>query len=152
MGPTYDPVEEIDRFLVGTPPLLSLAAVAPALDVIERAGVGRLRDKAILLGQWVVELADRWLSPHGFRLASPRDPLRRGSHVSLAHPQAWRMCRALAADANVICDYRVPDRLRIAPAPLYTSFADTWDALDRLRDIAASRSYERQAATLARVT
>jgi kynureninase len=152
MGPRYDPVDDIDRFLVGTPPLLSLAAVGPALDIVERAGIGRLREKSIRLGQMVVELADRWLSSHGFRLASPRDPERRGSHVSLAHPRAWQICRALASEASVICDYRVPDRLRIAPAPLYTSYADTWDALDRLRDIAASRSYERQAATLARVT
>lgn len=152
MGPSYEPVDEVDRFLVGTPPVLSLAAVAPALDVIERAGISRLRQKAIRLGGVVVELADRWLSPYGFRLASPRDPTRRGSHVSFEHPEAWRICQALSAEAGVVCDFRVPDRLRIAPVPLYTSFTEVWDAMDRLRDIMASRGYQRQSAALARVT
>ncbi len=152
MGPGYDPVERIDRFLVGTPPVLSLAAVQPGLELICRAGVDRLRRKGVLLGELVVALADRWLAPQGFRLASPRDPLRRGGHVSLAHPQAWPVCQALASRAGVVCDYRVPDRLRIAPVPAYTRFVDVWDAMDRLRGIVDRREYEESPVELSRVT
>ena len=146
MGPTYDPVDRIERFLVGTPPVLSMAAVEPALALIERAGVGRVFDKGKRLGDLVVELADRWLTALGFRVASPREPARRGLHVALEHRDAARICRALRATADVICDYRMPDRLRVGPSPLYTRFVDVWDAMDRLRELVASGGHERFAA------
>jgi kynureninase len=151
MGPEYDPVPSIDRFLVSTPPLLSLAAIDPALVLVEEATVERIRAKGLLLGQLVTNLADAWLPPLGFRLASPRLPEQRGSHVSLYHPDAWRICQALATDANVVCDFRVPDRLRIGPSPLYTRFTEIWDAMDRLRDVATRGSYRSRPPGLTRV-
>lgn len=152
MAPSYDPVDDIGRFLVGTPPLLSLAALHPALDLIERAGVDGAREKTVRLGELVIELADRWLRPYGFHLASPREARHRGAHVSLAHPEAWRICQALRLHKGVICDFRVPNRLRIGLAPLSTGFADVWDAMDRLRDVVASRGYDHLPTELARVT
>nr|WP_225954948.1 kynureninase [Kibdelosporangium phytohabitans] len=146
MGPDYDPAGGIGRFLVGTPPVLSLAAVDPALSVIEEAGVARIRDKSVRLGEFVLDLV-----PPGMRVASPVASDRRGGHVTLEHPDAWRICRALAG-AGVICDYREPDRLRVGPAPLYTRFVDVWDAMDRLRDLLASRSYEQLDDAPGRVT
>jgi kynureninase len=141
MGADYDPVDGVERFCVGSPPVLALAALDPALDLVAVAGVDRLRDKAIRQGELVVALADAWLAPLGFRLASPRDPRRRGGHVTLEHPDAWRICRALAA-AGVVADYRVPDRLRLGPAPLYTRHVDVWDAMARLRDVVAGGAHE----------
>ncbi|WDO10111.1 kynureninase [Streptomyces murinus] len=152
MGPDYDPVPGIERFLVSTPPLLSLAAIDPALALVEEAGMARIRAKGLLLGRLVDDLADAWLAPLGFRPASPRPPERRGSHVSLYHRDAWRICQTLAADAKVVCDYRVPDRLRIGPSPLYTRFTEVWDALARLRQVAAGRTYASRPTGLARVT
>ncbi|NDK24937.1 kynureninase [Streptomyces sp. TR1341] len=152
MGPDYDPVPGIERFLVSTPPLLSLAAIDPALALVEEAGMARIRAKGLLLGRLVDDLADAWLAPLGFRPASPRPPERRGSHVSLYHRDAWRICQTLAADAKVVCDYRVPDRLRIGPSPLYTRFTEVWDALARLRQVAAGRAYASRPTGLARVT
>ncbi|MFG5719086.1 kynureninase [Streptomyces murinus] len=152
MGPDYDPVPGIERFLVSTPPLLSLAAIDPALALVEEAGLARIRAKGLLLGRLVDDLADAWLAPLGFRPASPRPPERRGSHVSLYHRDAWRICQTLAADAKVVCDYRVPDRLRIGPSPLYTRFTEIWDALARLRQVTAGRAYASRPTGLARVT
>ncbi len=152
MGPDYDPVPGIERFLVSTPPLLSLAAIEPALALVEEAGVARIRAKGLRLGRLADDLADAWLTPLGFRAASPRPPERRGAHLSLRHPDAWRICRALAADAKVVCDYRVPDRLRIGPSPLYTRFTEVWDALSRIREVAAEGTYVSRPADLARVT
>ena len=80
----------------------------------------------------MVALADAWLAPLGVALASPRDPARRGSHVTLHHPQAWQLTQALI-DRGVVPDFRTPDRLRLGPAPLYTRFVDVWDAMDRFR-------------------
>jgi len=73
-------------------------------------------------------------------LASPRDAARRGAHVSLRHEHAWQICQALI-EAGVVGDYRVPDRVRLGPAPITTSFTEVFDAMERLRDIAASKSY-----------
>lgn len=137
MGATYDPVERIERFLISTPPVLSMAGVEPALDILERAGMMRVWGKGRALSELTMTLADAWLVPLGFRIASPRDPDERGLHVSLEHEDASRICRALRARAKVICDYRVPDRLRIGPSPLYTRFVDVWDAMARIRELVA---------------
>jgi kynureninase len=151
MGPAYEPVKGIERFCVGTPPVLSTYAVAEGVRIVAEAGIGPLRTKGIALTSYLVDLADTVLAPLGFRVASPRDPARRGAHVSLRHPEAWRLCQALV-DARVIPDFRTPDRLRIGPAPLYTRFADVWDGVDRLREITASGAHRAYPGSRSRVT
>jgi len=151
MGGTYDPAPGIDRFGVGTPPVLGCYAVAEGAGLVAEAGIDRLRGKGMALTSYLVELADAWLAPLGFRLASPRAPERRGSHVSLHHPQAWQVCQALI-DRDVIPDYRTPDRLRLGPAPLYTRFTDVHEALSRLRALVAAGDHKTYPAEPARVT
>jgi kynureninase len=90
--------------------------------------------KTRALTSYVVDLADAWLAPLGFTLASPRDPNRRGAHVSLHHPEAWRVCQALKAE-GVVPDFRTPNRLRLGVAPLYTRFVDVHQGMTRLRDL-----------------
>ena len=116
------------------------------------AGIGALREKSIALCELIVELHDAWLAPLGFELGSPRDPQRRGSHVSLRHPQAWPITRALIERANVVPDFRGPDSIRLGVAPLYTRHVDVWDALDRLRGIVERGEQQLVDATRARVT
>jgi kynureninase len=151
MGPAYDPVPGIERFATGTPQVIGTVAVAEGTKLLAEAGIERLRAKGIALTSYLIHLADEWLGPHGFRLASPRADARRGNHVTLHHPDAWRLTRALIT-AGVIGDYRTPDRLRLGPVPIATRFCDVWDALDRLRQIAADKSYERLPTQLSRVT
>jgi kynureninase len=151
MGSAYEPVKGIERFCVGTPPVLSAYAVAEGVRVVAEAGIGPLRAKAIALTSYLVDLTDAVLAPLGFRVASPRDPERRGAHVSLHHPEAWQLCQALV-DAGVVPDFRTPDRLRIGPAPLYTRYSDVWDGVDRLRAIAASGAHRAYPAEPSRVT
>jgi kynureninase len=136
MGPAYDPVPDMTRFLVGTPPVLGLALVEEGVRLLAEAGVDRLRSKGMALTALAVDLTDAWLAPLGFVLASPRDPAARGSHVSLSHPDAARLCRALVSAAHVVPDFRAPDRIRLGLAPLTTRYVDVWDALDRLRRVA----------------
>ncbi len=132
MGPAYDPVPGIGRFAVGTPPVLAAAAVEVGAGLVAEAGIGRLAAKGRALTGLLVDLTDAHLVPHGVALASPRDPARRGSHVTLAHPNAWQLTQALV-DRGVVPDFRTPDRVRLGPAPLYTRFVDVWDAVDRVR-------------------
>ncbi len=151
MGPEYDPVPGIERFGTGTPNIIGTVAVAEGVRLLAEAGIERLREKGVALTKYLIALADEWLAPHGFALASPRADARRGSHVTLYHQDAWQISQALIG-AGVVGDYRTPDRLRLGPAPICTRFADVWDALDRLRQIAADRSYADVPAEHARVT
>jgi kynureninase len=133
MGHPYDPVPGIGRFLVGTPPVIALTAVEAAVEVLARVGIAAIRTKSLALTQLVIDLADAWLEPLGFSVGSPREPTRRGGHVALRHPDAYRIDRALIERANVVPDFRAPDLIRVAPVAAYTRFTEVWDALDRLR-------------------
>jgi kynureninase len=152
MGPEYEPVEGIGRFLAGTPPILGLAAAEEGARLIAEAGVERLREKSRALTQVVVDLHDAWLAPLGFELGTPRDPARRGAHISLRHPDAWRICRALIELADVIPDFRQPDSIRYGLPPIYTRFVDAWDAADRLRRLVEDEVHLEVEAGAARVT
>lgn len=136
MAPAYAPAEGIERFLGGAPTVLSLVGVEHGVRLVADAGISRLRQKGIMLTELVIELADAWLEPLGFSVASPRDATRRGSHVSLRHPDAKAFVRALIKEAQVITDFRPPDLIRIAPAPLTTRFVDVWDGMNHLRRLA----------------
>jgi kynureninase len=151
MGPGYDPAPGIDAFLTGTPQIIGTVAVQEGTALLGEAGMGRLRAKGTALTSYLIGLADQWLIPLGFALASPREDARRGAHVSLRHDDAWPIGQALI-QAGVIGDYRTPDRLRLGPVPIYTRFADVWDALDRLRQIAQGKSYAGVQAGPTRVT
>jgi kynureninase len=97
------------------------------VELVEEAGIAAIRAKAATLTELAVERI-----PPGFELGSPRDPARRGAHVSLRHADAWRICRALIERARVIPDFRGPDSIRFGFSPLYTRFADVEEALARL--------------------
>jgi kynureninase len=151
MGPDYEPVDGIERFLVGTPPVLGVAAALEGATLTASAGIGPVWTKTRALTGYAVELAEAWLVPLGFTLASPRDADRRGAHISLHHRQAWPICQALMA-AGVIPDFRTPDRLRLGFAPLYTRFVDVHEGLRRLRDLVTEGAHEQYPSERGRVT
>jgi kynureninase len=151
MGAGYDPVETIDRFTVGTPPVLGGYAVLEGASITADAGIEAIAAKGAALTSYAIDLFDSWLVEHDFRLATPRQPERRGAHVTLHHPSAWQICQALKA-ANVIPDFRTPDRLRIGLAPLYTRFVDVYGGFARLRQIMNAESWRSFPPERARVT
>jgi kynureninase len=143
---SFTPASDISRFRVGTIPVLSMLALEPALDVLLEAGVDRLRAKSLRQTEYLINLAEQWLLPLGFSLGTPRQPELRGSHVSLRHPDGYRICRALIESpppaVRVIPDFREPDNIRLGIAPIYTTFADIHRALERLRVIVEQRLFE----------
>jgi kynureninase len=140
MGAAYDPVDSIDRFQVGTPPVLGAYAALEGARITAEAGIGAIAEKGAALGAYAIEVSDAWLAPHGFALASPRAGTRRGGHVTLHHPRAWQFSQALRA-AGVVPDFRTPDRLRLGFGALYTRFVDVYAGLARLREIAENGSH-----------
>jgi kynureninase len=141
-APDYAPVPGIGRFLTGTPPILSLSAVEPGVELLLEAGIERLRERSLRLSEYLIARWQERLAPLGFRLNSPRDPARRGSHVSLGHAEGLRVNLALIHDQKVLPDFRRPDNIRLGIAPLYNSFADLHTAVERLRAVVAERLYE----------
>ena len=133
MGAGYDPLPGVERFQVGTPSIPGTVLVDEGVALLAEAGIDRIRAKSVALTSLLVDLVDAWLAPLGFTVASPRDPARRGSHVSIAHPDGYRICRALIEQGHVVPDFRAPDRIRCGLSPLTTRFVDVWDAMDRLR-------------------
>jgi kynureninase len=133
----YQPVESINRFMVGTPPILSLSAIEPAIDIILEAGIERIRHKSVLQSTYLIDLFDHYLAPKGFKLGSPRDASRRGSHVSIQHDLGYQISQAMIEEKSVLPDFREPDNIRLGLAPLYVSFEDVWQATTRIRQLVA---------------
>ena len=119
MGPGYTPAPGMRRFISGTPPILGMVAMQDMLALVEEAGIEAIRAKSVALTSYAVELADATLPD--VTLASPRDPARRGGHVTLHHDR-MREVTALLWERDVIPDYRDPGGLRLGLSPLSTSF------------------------------
>lgn len=149
---TYQPATGLRRFLTGTPNILSLAAIEPGVDLLREAGMDRLRAKSVAQTDFLLALWEKELAPLGFHLASPHDAARRGSHVSLAHTEGWRIAQALIQEMQVLPDFRKPDLIRFGIAPIYNSFMDVYTAVSRLRAIVQERRYEKYGGETAVVT
>lgn len=130
----YRPAAGIARLLVGTPPVLALAALEVGVDLLLEADLAELRRKSVALTELFIALADARLARYGFELASPRAPGERGSQVCLRHREGYPIVRALAA-RGVIGDFRPPDILRFGFAPLYIRYVDVWDAVAALAEV-----------------
>lgn len=137
MGPGYRPSAGMRRFISGTPPVLGMVGIADTVDLIEEAGLDRIRAKSVALTRFVIDAVDEQLAEHGVRIVSPREDERRGSHVTIAHPRSREICAELWA-RDVIPDFREPDGIRLGLAPLSTSFAEVATALETIERLLGS--------------
>ncbi|CAM3540049.1 kynureninase [Kibdelosporangium persicum] len=138
MTDRFQPAPGIRSALSGTPTILGMAGLEASVALLAEAGIPRIRAKARALGRWVIELADAWLVPLGFTVASPRSDEKRGAHVTLRHPAAESLSRTLI-DHGVIIDFRNPDGIRIGLSPLTTGYAEVWHAMSVIRESARTR-------------
>ncbi len=139
MGPGHEPAEGIRALLSGTPPILAMVPLHANLDMLAEAGIDAVRAKSVLLTEYTLEVADRWLAPLGVEVVSPRELDRRGGHVTLRRPGFADLIETLW-DNGVIPDYRRPDGIRIGPAPLSTSFTEVHRGLSLLRTLLEKQS------------
>ncbi|AIY42931.1 Kynureninase [Collimonas arenae] len=144
MQAEFAPVDGIRRALCGTQPIVSLAMVECGLDVFAQTDMQALRSKSLALTDLFINLVESRCAGLDLTLVTPRAHAERGSHVSFAHPHGYGIMRALIA-RGVIGDYREPQVMRFGFTPLYTSFADVWDAVDTLRQILVGKEYEANA-------
>jgi kynureninase len=130
----YRPAATIEKFRVGTPPVLSYLPLVESLAVFERTGMEALRQKSLALTGLFMKLAQERLGRFGLTCITPSEEAERGSQVALTHENGWPIMQALIA-CGVVGDFRAPDILRFGFTPLYTSFADVWGAIAALEAV-----------------
>jgi kynureninase len=136
----YRPAEGIARNLCGTPPILSMAGLDAALDLMLEADMGEIRGKSVALCDAFAALVEQECAGHGFAIASPPAP-QRGSQVSVRHEHGYAIMQALIAH-GVIGDFRTPDLMRFGFAPLYIRHVDVFDAVAVLKEIMETRAWD----------
>jgi kynureninase len=152
----YRPGEGIKRFLAGTPPILSLKAIEPTLDMMNGIGMEGIRKKSVSQSGFLLRLAEEFLYPLGFQSGSPVESEKRGSHVSLRHPEAYRICKALIdpdlGETVVIPDFRDPDNIRLGITPLYTTYTEIYIAVREIKNIVENKLYLKYSSEREQVT
>ena len=138
----YRPAKGIDRLRAGTPGVLSMIALNSALDVWDGVDMHELRDKSVRLAELFISEVEGRTASYGLRLASPRNAAERGSQVSFHCADGYAVMQALIAH-GVIGDFRAPDIIRFGLTPLYTSFADVWDAAHMIERVMAEGLWDR---------
>jgi kynureninase len=141
-APGYEPADGIARHLAGTPPILSMSALEPAVDLTLEAGMTAVRARSQSLTGFMIEVLEQECAAHGLSVMTPRDPERRGGHVAAAHPEGYAVMQALI-DQGIVGDFRPPATMRFGLHPLYVGHADVWDTVAALRDILETRRYDR---------
>ncbi len=139
----YQPAAGIQRFMVGTPPVLSLAAVECGVDLMLEAGIEQLRAKSVEQTEFLIELWRQLLQPLGFSLNSPASSSDRGSHISLGHPNAFQIDQCLIEEMKVIPDFRHPDNIRLGVTPISTTFFVLAEAMLRIKKTVDSGAYKK---------
>lgn len=137
LDPRFRPRADAAGWQISCPPVLAMAALGPALDLFEEAGTEALRDKSIRLTGYLERLLRRG-APDAVEILTPDDPERRGAQLSLRVRGDARALQARLQRAGVVGDFREPDVLRLAPAPLFNGFRDAWRAAVAIAAVATA--------------
>jgi kynureninase len=127
----YRPAPGISRFLTGTTTVLSMKSLEAALEIFSEVSMAEIRAKSVGLTGLFLDLFDEVLAPEGFTLCSPRDAESRGSHVAIGFAGGKALVEQMSA-SGIIADFRPPDLMRFGFAPLYNSYRDVVDLVERL--------------------
>ncbi len=141
MEHTLEAAGDAGAYQIGTPHILSLAPLAGSLEIFREAGIERLRSKSLRLTRYMMDLMEPLIGKHGFTIGNPVEDKKRGGHLFLEHPEAARICKALKEN-GVIPDFRAPNGIRLAPAALYNTFQDVWEAVRILEKIMDEKQYK----------
>ena len=137
---SYRPADGMARHLCGTPVVLGMAALEEGLKTFDGIDIGELQKKAAALGDLFLDLMEQRCADHGFLRCCPAQGQRRGSQVAFRHPAGYAIMQALIAE-GVVGDFRAPDAIRFGFCPLYTRYADVWDAAETLSQIMARETW-----------
>lgn len=131
----YRPAAGVARTVCGTPSVFGLATLEAGVDILLEHDITEIHRKSNALTGMFIRLIDQECTALGFRIVTPRPDERRGSQVSIVHPDAEQFIAGLA-DRGVVGDFRAPNILRFGFAPLYVRYTDVWEAVTQLKDVA----------------
>ena len=140
MNLTFTPADSAGAWQIGTVPVLSAAPLLGVLDLVDSVGIDAIRAHSVALTDYLIALVDERLPD--CEVGSPRAPDRRGGHVAIEHPEAYRVSEALTAE-GVVVDFRPPNVVRLCPSPYFIGFEEIWTAVDILEKLIDDRAYER---------
>ena len=152
MGQGFDRTTGMRGFQIASPSIIGMRCVTTAFEMIERAGLSAIAQKAAQGTELMLALHDAWLEPLGFSVVTPRDSKRRGGHISVRHPDSQKISEAMRIFGNVIGDFRQPYCIRLAISPLPTSYVEVFDGFERIRDVVAEKKYLEVGEATTRVT
>jgi kynureninase len=141
MGPFFEPADDIRRFQIASPSIIGMRMIQASFKMIEEATIEAIEHKANVGTEMMIALFDAWLAPLGFELLTPRNPKQRGGHITIGHPDAKKIANAMRSIIKVVPDYRTPDSIRLAIAPLPTSYTEVWDGFQRLKELVETKKY-----------
>ena len=141
----YKPADNINKFNAGTPSVLSLIPVNTGLDLVLEAGITNIRNKSIELGEYLIKIINIELNKFDVKITSPIESKSRGSHITIQHNEAWKICKLLIkGDKNrkrIIPDFRPENNIRLGFSPLYVSFIDLYETVIAIKDILENKEY-----------
>ena len=141
----YKPADNINKFNAGTPSVLSLIPVNTGLDLVLEAGIMNIRNKSIELGEYLIKIINIELNKFDVKITSPIESKSRGSHITIQHKEAWKICKLLIkGDKNrkrIIPDFRPKNNIRLGFSPLYVSFIDLYETVIAIKDILENKEY-----------
>lgn len=141
----YKPADNINKFNAGTPSVLSLIPVNTGLDLVLEAGIMNIRNKSIELGEYLIKIINIELNKFDIKITSPIEPKSRGSHITIQHKEAWKICKLLIEGGNnrkrIIPDFRPENNIRLGFSPLYVSFIDLYETVIAIKDILENKEY-----------
>jgi kynureninase len=141
----YKPADNINKFNAGTPSVLSLIPVNTGLDLVLEAGITNIRNKSIELGEYLIKIINIELNKFDVKITSPIESKSRGSHITIQHNEAWKICKLLIkGDKNrkrIIPDFRPENNIRLGFSPLYVSFIDLYETVIAIKDILGNKEY-----------
>ena len=140
---SYQKGEGSNQYKVGTPNILSLAALEPGLDITLEASMSSIRKKCLIMGDFIQEYLSQELNDLGVQIIGPLNPEKRGGHITIKHQESWRICKCLQMNDNIkiVTDFRPDSLLRVALTPLYTSYGELALFLAELKQILESKKY-----------
>ena len=141
----YKPADNINKFNAGTPSVLSLIPVNTGLDLVLEAGITNIRNKSIELGEYLIKIINIELNKFDVKITSPIESKSRGSHITIQHNKAWKICKLLIEGGNnrkrIIPDFRPENNIRLGFSPLYVSFIDLYETVIAIKDILENKEY-----------
>jgi len=134
MGPRFEPIPGAEGWQLSNPAILSLAALRASLDIFDEVGMEPLRTKSVKLTSYLESLLNHQ-ERKSFDIITPPDPAQRGAQLSIMVHDNGRKVFDELNESGIICDWREPDVIRVAPVPLYNSYSDVYEFARKLRGI-----------------